>query len=63
MKKHKNQKLRKVYYEFYSSKNSKPHPLIKIAGQYLEAFGFKIGDKIKVELKKDRIQIVRITDV
>ncbi len=60
MKKHRNPKLRKVYYEFYPYEDTKPHPLIKIAGKYLEVFGFKIGDMIKVHLEPDRILIERI---
>lgn len=60
MKEHSNPKLRKVYYEFYPYEYTKPHPLIKIAGKYLEVFGFKIGDTIKVQLEPDRILIERI---
>lgn len=61
MKKHRNHKLRKVYYEFYSYNDEKAHPLIKIAGNYLEQFGFMIGDRIKVQIEKEKILIERIS--
>ncbi len=61
-------KLRKVQYGFYPSmtlmgeKPSKPHPVIRIAGKYLERFGFKIGDAIEVEIDDGRIMVRRLAE-
>jgi hypothetical protein len=48
---------RKVYYEYYPTEQHTPHPLIRIGGKYLEYFGFKAGDQIKVEFDMGKIVI------
>ncbi len=61
-------KFRKVQYGYYSSRSleeerfSKPHPVIRIAGKYLEKFGFRIGDGIEVEIADGRIMVRRLAE-
>lgn len=61
-------KFRKVQYGYYSSrtlddeKSSAPHPVIRIAGKYLEKFGFRIGDAITVEIADGRIEVMKISE-
>jgi len=52
-------KVRKVQYGYYEDKTSKPHPVIRIAGKYLERFGFKIGDVVTVEIENGKIMVRR----
>lgn len=62
-------KFRKVQYGYYSSRSleeercSKPHPVIRIAGKYLEKFGFRIGDGIEVEIADGRIMVRRLAEL
>jgi hypothetical protein len=53
-------KYRKVYYEYQGSIPHSPHPNIKIAGKYLELWGFQIGDTIKVVFAQGKIIIEKI---
>ena len=61
-------KTRKVQYGYYpqgpfmGSGSAKPHPVIRIAGKYLERFGFKIGDAITVEIDDGRIMVRRLAE-
>jgi len=55
-------KLRKVQYGYYEDKTAKPHPVIRIAGRYLEKFGFRIGDAIEVEIAEGRIEVMKIAE-
>ena len=57
MKQPKTTRKRKEYYEFYPTELHIPHPLIRISGKYLEHFGFKAGDQIKVEFGMGKIVI------
>lgn len=57
MKQPKTTRKRKVYYEYYPTELHIPHPLIRISGKYLEHFGFKAGDRIKVEFDMGKIVI------
>lgn len=57
MKHLKTTRKRKIYYEYYPTELHIPHPLIRISGKYLEHFGFKAGDHIKVEFSKEKIVI------
>jgi hypothetical protein len=51
---------RKVYYAFYDHEGGRPHPVIRLGGKYLEAFGFKVGDSIDVTLDFGRIVITKV---
>lgn len=53
-------RLRKVYYGHYDHQFSSPHPVIRLGGRYLEAYGFTIGDTIDVVLEPHCITIKRI---
>ena len=55
-------KVRKVQYGHYEDKAAKPHPVIRIAGKYLEKFGFRIGDAITVEIADGRIMVRRLAE-
>ena len=61
-------KTRKVQYGYYprgpfvETKAAKPHPVIRIAGRYLEKFGFRIGDAITVEIADGRIMVQRLAE-
>lgn len=55
-------KLRKIQYGYYEGKAAKPHPVIRIAGKYLERFGFRIGDAITVEIEDGRIMVRRLSE-
>lgn len=50
----------KIYYGSHQSNNYSRYPLIRIAGNYLQSCGFKIGDTIEVRLSKDRIEISKV---
>jgi hypothetical protein len=63
MKRNKNLRLRKVHYGHYDRKPSIPHPVIRLGGKYLEAFGFEIGDTVEVKFEIGRITINRSTQV
>ena len=55
-------KLRKVQYGHYEDKAAKPHPVIRIAGKYLERFGFRIGDTVEVEIADGRIMVQKLSE-
>ena len=55
-------KLRKVQYAFYEDKLAKPHPVIRIAGKYLERFGFRIGDVVEVEIADGKIMVRNLSE-
>ena len=55
-------KLRKVQYGHYEDKAAKPHPVIRIAGKYLERFGFRIGDMVEVEIADGRIMVQKLSE-
>lgn len=50
---------RKIYYGYYPNGNSGPHPVIRLAGKYLEGFGFKIGESITVIIDSSQIVITK----
>ena len=50
----------KVYYGYYDYEFGHPHPVIRLGGKYLEAYGFQIGDRIHVVLDFNQITITRI---
>jgi hypothetical protein len=50
-------RLQKVYYSYYDFESGLPHPLIRLKGKYLESYGFKVGDRIEVQLDVGRITI------
>ena len=55
-------KTRKVQYGYYEDKAAKPHPVIRIAGKYLERFGFRIGDAITLEIEDGTIMVRRLAE-
>ena len=55
-------KLRKVQYGHYEDKAAKPHPVIRIAGKYLEKFGFRIGDVVEVEIADKKIMVRKLAE-
>lgn len=42
---------------YYSYANQNINPLIMLKGKWLERLGFRIGDKIEVECKRNKIVI------
>lgn len=49
---------RKVHYAFARRRDKYvKHPAIRIGGEYLEHYGFKIGDEIEVSCEYGRIVI------
>ena len=38
----------------------KPHPVIRLGGSYLAKLGFKIGDRLTIELTHGLIQIKKV---
>jgi len=50
----------KVYYGSYQGGTYSRHPVIRIGGNYLRAFGFKIGDTVELKLSDGRIEISRL---
>jgi len=48
---------RKVGYRNYNYEPTSPHPLIRLGGKYLEAYGFRIGDAIELQFEHGRITI------
>lgn len=48
--------FQRVYYG-YAYKSSVQKPLIKLQGKYLQDFGFKVGDSVKIECEQGRIII------
>lgn len=52
-------RILKVSYGYYISSRKK-YPLINLAGLYLSAFDFKVGDRVKVEISKGQLLITKI---
>ena len=53
----------KVYRGFYQvgyRKHLKPHPIIRLGGNYLENLGFQVGDSIEVRTEQERIVITKL---
>lgn len=48
----------KVYYGFTQRKYRKI-PVIRLAGDYLTAIGFSIGDKVTIELETHKVIITK----
>ena len=44
-------RLRKVHFAHYDSEVGRPHPLIRLRGKYLEAYGFMVGSPIDVRFE------------
>jgi hypothetical protein len=55
-------RLRKVQYAYYDHGSDAPHPVIRIAGRYLEKFGFRIGDTITVVIGNGAISISKLSE-
>ena len=55
----KDPRVRVVSSRHYSSDTS-PHPYIRIGGKYLEEYGFKIGDRLKVCLSSGQIILTKV---
>ena len=47
-----------VYYGFTKRKYRKI-PVIRLAGDYLTTIGFKIGDKVSIELETNKVVITK----
>ena len=52
----------KVHYANYDFERLPPHPVIRFGGNYLEEFGFKIGDRIDVRLDNGSITITKVQE-
>ena len=48
---------RKVYYGHYDHELNRPHPVIRLRGKYLEAYGFMVGAPIDVRFENGVITI------
>ncbi len=55
-------RVRKVQYGYYDHGSDAPHPVIRIAGKYLEKFGFRIGEPIEVEIADGKIMVRRLAE-
>ena len=55
----KNTRRLKVYYAHHSNSYT-PHPVIRLAGKYLTAFDFKIGDMVEITMEENQIVISKI---
>jgi len=53
----------KVHFAHYDFERMPPHPVIRFGGEYLQTFGFNIGDAIDVLLGHGRIIIKNIAKV
>lgn len=60
MKAGKHKRIRKVQYSHYN-KSYEQHPVIRLAGNYLDRMDFKIGDAIEVQIEKGYILITKVT--
>jgi len=49
--------LRKVYYGHYENGVNRLHPVIRLRGKYLEAYGFMVGAPIDVYFENGVITI------
>lgn len=52
-------KKQKVYYAFYPNA-IKTHPMIRLAGLYLQTFDFNVGDTIEVAVNTGEIRIKKV---
>jgi hypothetical protein len=52
----------KVHYANYDFERLPPHPIIRFGGNYLEKFGFNIGDRIDVHLDQGHITITKVQE-
>lgn len=52
-------KKQKVYYAFYPNKITQ-HPMIRLAGIYLQSFDFNVGDTIEVAVNTGEITIKKV---
>ena len=50
----------KVHFANYDFEYVPPHPLIRFGGNYLEIFGFRIGDQLEVQLESNIITITKV---
>jgi hypothetical protein len=50
----------KVYYAHHGN-STRHHPYIRLAGKYLLNFGFKVGDKVQIQMEEQRIIITKLT--
>ena len=55
----KNTRRLKVYYGHHGSPYER-HPVIRLAGKYLSAWDFKIGDKVEITIAEDQIVITKV---
>lgn len=51
-------RILKVYYGYHGAPYVK-HPMIRLAGKYLSAMNFKIGDQIEVAVSDNQIVITK----
>lgn len=58
MKQLPNKRILKVYYGYHGKPFVK-HPLIRLAGKYLAAMDFRVGDEIEVSVEPHRILITK----
>jgi hypothetical protein len=56
-KKSRTRKL-KVYYGHHG--NYKQHPVIRLGGNYLASWGFKIGDVVELTFEENRLVITKL---
>ncbi len=61
IKAHPRTRRRKVYYGYYPTPESLPHPVIRLGGKYLKKFGFVIGDTIEVLFTRHYITIKKVS--
>ena len=47
---------------YYSNYNCKETPFIRLQGKWLEAVGFKIGDKVEVREQREELVIRVVKD-
>ena len=52
----------KIHFAYYDFERLPPHPVIRFGGNYLEEFGFRIGDQIDMCLDQGVITITKIPD-
>jgi type I toxin-antitoxin system toxin SymE len=50
----------KVYYGSHQGGTYSRHPVVRIGGNYLRAYGFKTGDTIEIKLSQGRIEITKV---
>jgi len=50
---------RTVSSRHYDFERGPLHPYIRLGGKYLEAYGFKIGDRIELHLEWERLTITK----